>query len=37
LGCKLLRNIFQIICALLRKSNNDVLRLATVLSIVVSR
>ena len=37
LGMKLLRNIVQSICVMLRKSNNDVLKLTTALSIALSR
>lgn len=37
LGMKLLRNILRGVCALLRKSNNDLLKLTTALSIALSR
>lgn len=37
IGYRLIRNISEVICTMLRKSNNDVIKLATALSIAMNR
>jgi CRP/FNR family cyclic AMP-dependent transcriptional regulator len=37
IGYRIIRNISEVVCAMLRKSNNDVIKLATALSIAMNR
>ncbi|MFH0800985.1 MAG: cyclic nucleotide-binding domain-containing protein [bacterium] len=37
IGYRIIRNISEVICAMLRKSNNDVIKLATAFSIAMNR